>query len=245
MRLFAELGIDDEAAAVRARAASSLEVQELADHERPPMIRIPEYLEKRRAGRGRPRPTDVADRQLRVLIAPDSFKGSLTSVQVARALADGLAPRAPGRRPPPRAARRRRRGDAGRDRGRRRLAVARGRRAPTRSGARSAPAGSGARTAGAAVVEMAAASGPVARRRRRSATRRARRARAPATCCGPCSTRGSATSRSGIGGSATTDGGAGLLRSLGAEVSDDLATVDLDGLDAAPVARRGSGSPAT
>ena len=36
----------------------------------------------------------------------------------------------------------------------------------------------------------------------------------------------------GIGGSATTDGGAGLLRSLGAEVSDDLATVDLDGLDA-------------
>jgi glycerate 2-kinase len=33
------------------------------------------------------------------------------------------------------------------------------------------------------------------------------------------------------GGSATTDGGAGLLRSLGAEVSDDLATVDLGGLD--------------
>ena len=35
----------------------------------------------------------------------------------------------------------------------------------------------------------------------------------------------------GIGGSATTDGGAGLLRSLGAEVSDDLAAVDLAGLD--------------
>jgi glycerate kinase len=35
----------------------------------------------------------------------------------------------------------------------------------------------------------------------------------------------------GIGGSATTDGGAGLLRALGARVSDDLATVDLADLD--------------
>ena len=35
----------------------------------------------------------------------------------------------------------------------------------------------------------------------------------------------------GIGGSATTDGGAGLLRALGASVSDDLASVDLNGLD--------------
>ena len=39
----------------------------------------------------------------------------------------------------------------------------------------------------------------------------------------------------GIGGSATTDGGAGLLRSLGAEVSDDLATVDLARPRPAPV----------
>ena len=30
------------------RGRLSLEVIELADHERPPMIRIPEYLEKRR-----------------------------------------------------------------------------------------------------------------------------------------------------------------------------------------------------
>ena len=35
----------------------------------------------------------------------------------------------------------------------------------------------------------------------------------------------------GIGGSATTDGGAGLLRALGASVGDDLAAVDLGGLD--------------
>ncbi len=35
----------------------------------------------------------------------------------------------------------------------------------------------------------------------------------------------------GIGGSATTDGGAGLLRSLGADVSDDLSSVDLGRLD--------------
>jgi glycerate kinase len=35
----------------------------------------------------------------------------------------------------------------------------------------------------------------------------------------------------GIGGSATTDGGAGLLRALGATVSEDLDAVDLAGLD--------------
>ena len=35
----------------------------------------------------------------------------------------------------------------------------------------------------------------------------------------------------GIGGSATTDGGAGLLRALGALVGDDLGSVDLAGLD--------------
>jgi glycerate kinase len=35
----------------------------------------------------------------------------------------------------------------------------------------------------------------------------------------------------GIGGSATTDGGAGLLRAVGAGISDDLRSVDLGGLD--------------
>ena len=34
------------------RGRLSLEVMELADHERPPMIRIPEYLEKRRLAAG-------------------------------------------------------------------------------------------------------------------------------------------------------------------------------------------------
>ena len=37
----------------------------------------------------RPTPEPVHDRPLAVLVAPDSFKGSLTSVEVARALADG------------------------------------------------------------------------------------------------------------------------------------------------------------
>ena len=195
-------------------------------------------------GRGRPRRLTMADRQLRVLIAPDSFKGSLTSVQVARALADGwhrarpgddlhLAPLADGGEGTLIAIEAAggwqwREADAHRSAGApdpRPLAPPRGRpcrrawRWPPRRACRSSPPP--------------------------SATRRARPARARATCCGPCSTRGSATSRSGIGGSATTDGGAGLLRSLGAEVSDDLATVDLDGLDAAPRPRRGCGSPAT
>ena len=34
-------------------------------------------------------PEPAARTTLRVMVAPDSFKGSLTSVQVARALADG------------------------------------------------------------------------------------------------------------------------------------------------------------
>ena len=62
---------------------------------------------------------------MRLLIAPDSFKGSLTSVEVAEALADRLAPRPSRRRGRPRAARRRRRGHARRGRGGRRLDVAR------------------------------------------------------------------------------------------------------------------------
>ena len=64
-----------------------------------------------------------------------------------------------------------------------------------------------------------------------SATRRARPAPARATCCGRCSTRGSATSRSGSAAARPPTAGAGLLRSLGAEVSDDLSAVDLDHLD--------------
>jgi glucosyl-3-phosphoglycerate synthase len=53
-RLFAEMGSTMKLPR-SGRGRLSLEVQELADHERPPMIRIPEYLERRRAileGRG-------------------------------------------------------------------------------------------------------------------------------------------------------------------------------------------------
>ena len=52
-RLFAELGSTMKLPR-SGRGQLSLEVIELADHERPPMIRIPEYLEKRR---GAPRAT--------------------------------------------------------------------------------------------------------------------------------------------------------------------------------------------
>ena len=68
---------------------------------------------------------------------------------------------------------------------------------------------------------MAAASGlsPVARR---SATRRARRAMGPGICSGPSWTRDPGH-RLGIGES--TDGGAGLLRALGARVTENLAGI--------------------
>jgi glucosyl-3-phosphoglycerate synthase len=50
-RLFAELGSTMKLPR-SGRGRLSLEVHELADHERPPMIRIPEYLEKRRGTTG-------------------------------------------------------------------------------------------------------------------------------------------------------------------------------------------------
>jgi nucleotide-binding universal stress UspA family protein len=50
-RLFAELGSTMKLPR-SGRGRLSLEVHELADHERPPMIRIPEYMEKRRNGTG-------------------------------------------------------------------------------------------------------------------------------------------------------------------------------------------------
>ena len=51
VRLFAELGSTMKLPR-SGRGRLALEVQELADHERPPMIRIPEYLEKRRQAAG-------------------------------------------------------------------------------------------------------------------------------------------------------------------------------------------------
>ncbi|OGO58974.1 MAG: hypothetical protein A2V85_00895 [Chloroflexi bacterium RBG_16_72_14] len=51
VRLFAELGSTMKLPR-SGRGRLSLEIMELADHERPPMIRIPEYLERRQAAAG-------------------------------------------------------------------------------------------------------------------------------------------------------------------------------------------------
>jgi glycerate 2-kinase len=166
---------------------------------------------------------------MRILIAPDSFKGTLTSVQVAEALAEGwrrarpddeiaLAPLADG-------------GEGtlvavhaaggwtwrealahdplGRPRTARWLARDDGR---------------------AAFVEMAQASGL-------SLVAAQERDPAAATTQGTGELllavldAGIREIAIGIGGSATTDGGSGFLRALGAQVDEDLTRVDLAGLD--------------
>ena len=171
----------------------------------------------------------MEDRRLRVLVAPDSFKGSLTSVEVARAIVAGwnrarpadevrLAPLADGGEGTLVAIEAAggwqwRESDA-------RDPIGREIRAPwlARDDGR------------AAVVEMAAASGL-------SRLAAAERDAVNATTTGTgdllraVMDAGIRDIAIGIGGSATTDGGAGLLRALGATVSDDLAAVDLGGLD--------------
>ena len=168
-------------------------------------------------------------RPLRVLIAPDSFKGSLTSVEVARALAAGwlrarpndevrLAPLADG--------------------GEGTLVAihAAGGWQWRETDARD-PLGRPIRArwlarddGGAAFIEMAAASGL-------SRVAAGERDAASATTTGTGDLvravldAGIREGALGIGGSATTDGGAGMLRALGAAVSEDLAVVDLAGLD--------------
>jgi glycerate kinase len=166
---------------------------------------------------------------MRVLVAPDSFKGTLTSVQVASAIATGwrrarpddeihLAPLADG-------------GEGtvvaieAAGGWSRRLASVHG------------PLGRPARAAwlarldgSAAVVEMAQASGlSMLHPRERDAW--------TATSLGTGELLRTVIDEGirdivlGIGGSATTDGGSGLLRGLGARVSDDLASVDLEDLE--------------
>ena len=98
-------------------------------------------------------------RPLTVLFAPDSFKGSLTSVEVARALADGWARARPDDAIAPLPARRRRRRHARGDRGGRRLGLAGGRPSTTRSVAPIEARWLRSPTADARVVEMAEASG--------------------------------------------------------------------------------------
>ena len=173
--------------------------------------------------------TSAADvgRPLTVLFAPDSFKGSLTSVQVARALADGWARARPGdvlEHAPL--------GDGGEgsihavaDAGGwewvRTTAADPVGRPTAASWLRSVD---GER----AFVELAEASGL-------SRTDDATRDPIAATTLGTGELLVEAIDTGirriilGIGGSATTDGAAGILRALGAR--DDGATVDLSGLD--------------
>ena len=166
-------------------------------------------------------PTEVAGRRLRVVIAPDSFKGSLTSVEVAAAISAGWLAARPGDEtiPAPLAD-----GGAGtidafiaaggwEVRG----AVARdplGRPVD----ARWLVADDGRR----AFVEMAEANGLT----RTSADDRARGAARRATTFGTGDLIVAALDAGirdvvlGLGGSATTDGGAGMLQALGARVMD-------------------------
>ena len=171
----------------------------------------------------------MSDRPLRVLVAPDSFKGSLTSVEVARALTAGWLRARPGDevRLAPLA-----------DGGEGTLVAIeasggwRWREADARDPiGRPIRARWLARDDGrAAVIEMAAASGL-------SRVAAAERDAVGATTAGTGDLLRAALDAGireialGIGGSATTDGGAGVLRALGATVSQDLAVVDLAGLD--------------
>jgi glycerate kinase len=173
--------------------------------------------------------TTAAGRPRTILIAPDSFKGSLTSVEVARALADGwlrarpdddilLCPLADGGEGTLAAIE-----AAGG--WQRRTATARdplGRQIS----ARWLISDDGRRAA----IEMAAASGlSLLATNERDAIR--------ATSIGTGDLiRAALNARVssivlGIGGSATTDGGAGLLTGLGASADRDTPTADLSGLD--------------
>ncbi len=179
-------------------------------------------------------------RELRVLVAPDSFKGSLTSVQVARALADGwsrgrptdvvsLAPLADG-------------GEGTLDA----ISAAGGwvtLPAAARDPLMRPMDGRFLRQGIRAVVELATASGL-------SRVVPAERDGIAATTFGTGQIMAAAIGLGcrevvlGLGGSATTDGGAGLLVALGARLFDaqgvdlamgggalgELAQIDLDGL---------------
>ena len=229
------------------------------------MIRIPEYLERHRpdgapdgarAGGlartqvardrgltpvGRLRRAARSSGPLTILIAPDSFKGSLTSVQVARALADGWARARPDDTHPPVPAGRRRRGHARGGRRGRRLDVARdGRHGSARS---PDPGALAASTTGErrAVLEMAEASGlsrvaPLRARRRRGQLERHRRA-APA----PRWTRAPGRRSSGSVAAPRPTAAPGCSQGLGATADRDRAVVDLAGLDPRLGRRRAGG----
>jgi glycerate kinase len=170
---------------------------------------------------------------LRVLIAPDSFKGTLTSVEVARALAAGwrrarpgdelrLAPLADGGEGTLVAI------EAAGGWQRREALVHDPLGRPIRAAWLASDGGA------AAVVEMAAASGLS---RVAAGERDAMRATSAGTgeLLVAVLDAGIRDVVLGIGGSATTDGGAGLLRALGAVIDEDggrgASAVDLAGLD--------------
>jgi glycerate kinase len=164
-----------------------------------------------------------------VLVAPDSFKGSLTSVEVAGALRDGwlrsrpadtvlLAPLADG-------------GEGTL------VAVEAAGGWEWRQAAASDALGRPIQAAWLrsidgqrAVVELAAASGLS---RLTGTERDAMRAttRGTGEVLRAVLDDGIRSITLGIGGSATTDGASGILRALGADVADDLTTVDPTGLD--------------
>ena len=166
---------------------------------------------------------------MRVLFAPDSYKGTLTSVEVARALASGwlrgrpaddvlLAPLADGGEGTLAAI------EAAGGWHRRSASVLDPLGRPISADWLSNAEGAQA------VVEMAAASGL-------SLVSPDKRDPIGATTAGTGDLLRAVLDAGirdvvlGIGGSATTDGGAGMLAALGARVSGDLAAVDPEGLD--------------
>ncbi len=169
------------------------------------------------------------DRSLHILVAPDSFKGSLTSVEVASAVAGGWRRARPddGVRLAPLA-------DGGEGT---LVAIDASGGWAWREAAAIDPLGRPIRARWlvrdgdtVAFVEMAAASGlslvaPEARDAARATSQ------GTGDLLRAVLDAGIRDIALGIGGSATSDGGAGILRALGARVDDDLATVDLAGLD--------------
>ncbi len=169
------------------------------------------------------------NRALTVLVAPDSFKGSLTSVEVARALASGWARVRPGDSTVlcPLA-----------DGGEGTLEAIAASGGWTDQWAEvSGPLGRPVRArwlrsddGTRAVIEMAEASGL-------SRVPAGERDAIAASSVGTGELIRHALAAGvdsivlGIGGSATTDGGAGLLRGLGADADRDAPAADLDGLD--------------
>ena len=156
---------------------------------------------------------DRSGGRLTLVFAPDSFKGSLSSVEVARALAEGWARARPGDELLLAPACRWRGRDARRDRGGRRLAASRGAR-PDPLGR---PPGRLSRS-----DDGRAASSSWPRRPachgwpRTSGTRSAPHTVGTGEVLRAALDAGVRRLVLGIGGSATTDGGAGLLRALGA-----------------------------